>query len=44
MKVAEGKAEPVELTGFSVTDAVKVIRGKKGTEVRLTLKKTGRYY
>jgi len=39
MKVAEGKAEPVELTGFSVTDAVKVIRGKKGTEVRLTLKK-----
>jgi carboxyl-terminal processing protease len=40
MKVAEGKADPTELTGFSVTDAVKVIRGKKGTEVRLTLKKT----
>ncbi len=39
MKVAEGKAEPTELAGFSVTDAVKVIRGKKGTEVRLTLKK-----
>jgi carboxyl-terminal processing protease len=39
MKVAEGKADPIELTGFSVTDAVKVIRGKKGTEVRLTLKK-----
>jgi carboxyl-terminal processing protease len=40
MKVAEGKADPVELTGFIVTDAVKLIRGKKGTEVRLTLKKT----
>lgn len=40
MKVAEGKADPTELTGFSVTDAVKVIRGKKGTEVRLTLKKS----
>ena len=39
IKVAEGKAEPTELAGFSVTDAVKVIRGKKGTEVRLTLKK-----
>lgn len=38
-KVAEGKAEPVDLTGFVVTDAVKLIRGKKGTEVRLTVKK-----
>lgn len=38
-KVAEGKAEPTDLTGYSVTDAVKVIRGKKGTEVRLTVKK-----
>jgi carboxyl-terminal processing protease len=40
MKVAQGKDEPVDLTGFVVTDAVKVIRGKKGTEVRLTIKKT----
>lgn len=39
LKVAQGKEEPVELTGFIVTDAVKLIRGKKGTEVRLTLKK-----
>lgn len=39
-KVAQGKEEPIDLTGFSVTDAVKVIRGKKGTEVRLTVKKT----
>ncbi|MDZ4793825.1 MAG: carboxy terminal-processing peptidase [Bacteroidota bacterium] len=40
MKVAQGKEEPVDLTGYVVTDAVKVIRGKKGTEVRLTVKKT----
>ena len=39
MKVGQGKDEPVELTGFVVTDAVKLIRGKKGTEVKLTLKK-----
>lgn len=37
-KVAQGKEEPVDLTGFTVTDAVKLIRGKKGTEVRLTVK------
>lgn len=40
MKVAQGKEEPVDLTGYVVTDAVKVIRGKKGTEVRLTIKKS----
>src|SRR5687767_10712796 len=39
MKVGQGKDEPVELTGFVVEDAVKLIRGKKGIEVRLTLKK-----
>ncbi len=39
IKVAQGTDEPVDLTGFGVTDAVKVIRGKKGTEVRLTIKK-----
>lgn len=39
MKVGQGKDEPVELTGYVVEDAVKLIRGKKGTEVRLTLKK-----
>jgi carboxyl-terminal processing protease len=38
-KVGQGKEEPVDLTGFVVTDAVKLIRGKKGTEVRLTVKK-----
>ncbi|MEO5948631.1 MAG: carboxy terminal-processing peptidase [Chitinophagaceae bacterium] len=39
VKVAQGKEDPVELTGFVVTDAVKLIRGKKGTEVNLTLRK-----
>lgn len=38
-KVAQGSAEPVDVTGYDVTDAVKIIRGNKGTEVRLTLKK-----
>ena len=39
LKVGQGKEEPVELTGFVVEDAVKLIRGKKGTDVKLTLKK-----
>lgn len=39
LKIGQGKEEPTELTGFIVEDAVKLIRGKKGTEVRLTLKK-----
>ena len=38
-KVGQGKEEAVDLTGFGVTDAVKIIRGKKGTEVKLTVKK-----
>jgi len=40
MKVGQGAQEPIDLTGFQVEDAVKVIRGAKGTEVKLTLKKT----
>ncbi|UEG49060.1 carboxy terminal-processing peptidase [Ferruginibacter lapsinanis] len=40
IKIGEGKKEPVDVTGYSVSDAVKLIRGeKKGTEVRLTLRK-----
>lgn len=39
MRVGQGKNEPMELTGLGVKDAVDVIRGNKGTEVRLTLKK-----
>ena len=38
-KVAQGTEEPQDLTGYAVEDAVKLIRGKKGTEVRLTVKK-----
>jgi len=38
-KVAQGNDEPIDLTGYSVTDAVKIIRGQKGTAVKLTLKK-----
>jgi carboxyl-terminal processing protease len=39
LKVGQGSAEPTDLTGFTVPDAVKIIRGKKGTEVKLTLRK-----
>jgi len=39
LKVGQGKDEPVDLTGYLVPDAVKLIRGKQGTEVRLTLRK-----
>jgi carboxyl-terminal processing protease len=40
LKVAQGSQEPVDLTGYLIPDAVKIIRGAKGTEVRLTLKKS----
>jgi carboxyl-terminal processing protease len=39
LKVGQGTTDPVDLTGFETEEAVKLIRGKKGTEVRLTLKK-----
>jgi carboxyl-terminal processing protease len=40
MKIAEGKADPVDVTGYTVQDAVKLIRGsQKGSEVRLWLKR-----
>jgi carboxyl-terminal processing protease len=39
LKVAQGNNEPVDLTGYVVEDAVKLIRGSEGTEVKLTLKK-----
>jgi carboxyl-terminal processing protease len=40
VNVAQGKSAPVDLTGYTVEDAVKLIRGEKGTEVRLTLRKS----
>ena len=40
IKVAQGNDPPVDVTGFAVTDAVKLIRGEqKGSTVKLTLKK-----
>ncbi|MBN1957285.1 MAG: carboxy terminal-processing peptidase [Desulfuromonadales bacterium] len=39
LKVAEGAEEPVDITDTRIRDAVALIRGKKGTEVRLTVKK-----
>jgi carboxyl-terminal processing protease len=39
LKVAQGESEPVDIVGMPVTEAVKLIRGKKGTEVRLTVRK-----
>ena len=45
VKVGQGeKDELVDITGFDVTDAVKLIRGNKGTYVRLTLKKSDGTY
>jgi len=39
LKVAEGDNEPVSVVDMRLDDAVQLIRGKKGTEVRLTVKK-----
>lgn len=40
IKIGQGDAPPVDVTGYALSDAVKLIRGeRKGTEVRLTLKK-----
>jgi carboxyl-terminal processing protease len=39
--VAEGPAEPVDVTDMRLRDAVALIRGKKGTEVRLTVRRAG---
>jgi carboxyl-terminal processing protease len=38
LKVGQGNEEPVDITDWRVDEAVKLIRGKKGTEVRLTVK------
>jgi carboxyl-terminal processing protease len=39
LKVAQGNGDPVDIAGYDTQDAVKLIRGNKGTEVRLTIKK-----
>lgn len=40
LKVAQGSAEPVDIVDMRLDDVVQLVRGKKGTEVRLTVKKT----
>ncbi len=39
LKVAQGDEEAVDVVDMPLRDVVKLIRGKKGTEVRLTVKK-----
>jgi carboxyl-terminal processing protease len=39
MKVAQGNGVPVDVVGMRLDDVVKKIKGPKGTEVRLTVKK-----
>ncbi len=39
LKVAQGRDEPVSIVDMRLDDAVKLIRGPKGSEVRLTVKK-----
>ena len=39
-KVAQGAGKPVDITEMEMEDAIELIKGKKGTEVRLTVKKT----
>ncbi|QHS62750.1 carboxy terminal-processing peptidase [Chitinophaga agri] len=38
LKVGQGDKEPVDVTGYAVEDAVKLIRGSKGSIVKLTVK------
>ena len=39
LKVAQGDQEPLDIVGMRLRNAIEYIKGKKGTEVRLTLKK-----
>ncbi|TVZ55843.1 carboxyl-terminal processing protease [Lutibacter sp. Hel_I_33_5] len=39
LKVAQAEKEPLDIVGMRLDDAIKFIKGKKGTEVRLTVKK-----
>jgi carboxyl-terminal processing protease len=40
IKVAQGNKEPVDITVMDMEDAIELIKGKKGTEVRLTVRKS----
>jgi carboxyl-terminal processing protease len=39
LQVAQADGEPLDIVGMRLDDAIKFIKGKKGTEVRLTVKK-----
>jgi carboxyl-terminal processing protease len=39
LKVAQGNKDPLDIVGMRLDDAIKFIKGPKGTEVRLTVKK-----
>jgi len=39
LKVAQDKEEPVDISDMRIDDAIKLIRGKKGTKVVLTVRK-----
>ena len=39
LKVAQGDGDPVDVVNMRVDDAIKLIRGKKGTTVKLTIRK-----
>ncbi len=39
LKVGQGAEPPIDIVGMRLDDAIEFIKGKKGTEVRLTIKK-----
>jgi carboxyl-terminal processing protease len=39
LKVGQGDEEPVDIVGMSVADAARLVRGRKGSMVRLTVRK-----
>lgn len=39
LKVAQGNQEPLDIVGMRLDDAIEFIKGKKGTEARLTIRK-----
>ena len=39
LKVAQGNSEPLDIVGMRLDDAIEYIKGEKGTEVKLTVKK-----
>lgn len=39
LKVAQGNNEPLDIVGMRLDDAIEYIKGEKGTEVKLTVKK-----